>query len=331
MPVEMTYEVGDMNYLLNALPRMMLLMLRDGYTQKDIEKVTNLSSQALTQERGILLGQGFIEENGNLSDMARAVLDIYEFEDSHKEENKFYRDMVRHLLLPIDNMEIVKDTPDKYAWVDWPEHYDETEILQNASEAKKRVFRGYEHLLEYYDIDFPLTGAYSKRKHFAKLCGKIKLINATELTIEKAEKNEESCEKVNGIGEVIETEELKTCGLEDKQNTIELGIRVAVSAWHICASWQFESGQEYCKEFCLLPWGEIYDYSNVVEANSSMPRLHYPNEFSSYSELTSTFVEYMWNNEWLENVRSKRMINLKILEPSESIVQCSLVMEDKPL
>ena len=66
MPVEMTYEVGDRNFLLNALPHMMLLMIRDGHSQKEVEKVTGLSSQALAQERQALLQQGLIKENGEL-------------------------------------------------------------------------------------------------------------------------------------------------------------------------------------------------------------------------------------------------------------------------
>ena len=95
MPVEMTYEVGDRNFLLNALPHMMLLMIRDGHSQKEVEKVTGLSSQALAQERQALLQQGLIKENGELSDTAKLALDIYEFEDNHKEE--------KHLTQNIDN------------------------------------------------------------------------------------------------------------------------------------------------------------------------------------------------------------------------------------
>lgn len=336
MPVEMTYEVGDRNFLLNALPHMMLLMIRDGHSQKEVEKVTGLSSQALAQERQALLQQGLIKENGELSDTAKLALDIYEFEDNHKEEKHlYYRDMVRYLLLPLDNIEVVHNVPKNYSWIDWPDHYDEARILQNSLVAKKRVFVGYEHLLKYYDIDFPLNGAYSERKYFAplKLDGQIKLITEAELTAYKEAKvfAEESNDVAGDEEEASESEVLLSQDIYTEQKTMDLGVSVAISGWHIHASWKFESGQEYCKDVCLLPWGDIYEYEDIVEGNDSVPRLHVPNRFNDHSMAISAFVEYMWNNDWQKNGRNERLLDLKILEPSKTMVLCSIKLEDKLL
>lgn len=336
MPVEMTYEVGDRNFLLNALPRMMLLMIRDGHSQEDVEKVTNLSSQTLAQERQALLQQGLLKEDGELSDTAKSVLDIYEFEDRHKEEKHlYYRDMVRHLLLPLDNIEVVHNVPKNFAWIDWPEHYDDARILQNSLAAEKTVFVGYEHLLKYYDIDFPLNGAYSERKYFTplKLDGQIKLMTEAELTAEKvAEVTEEESNDVAGDDEeASESEVLLLQDMDTEQQPMDLGVSVAISAWHISASWKFESGQEHCKDVCLLPWGEIYECEDLVEGNDSMSRLHLPNKFNDHSMAISAFVEYMWNNDWQKNGRNERLLDLKILEPSKTMVLCSIKLEDKLL
>lgn len=336
MPVEMTYEVGDRNFLLNALPRMMLLMIRDGHSQEDVEKVTNLSSQTLAQERQALLQQGLLKEDGELSDTAKSVLDIYEFEDRHKEEKHlYYRDMVRHLLLPLDNIEVVHNVPKNFAWIDWPEHYDDARILQNSLAAEKSVFVGYEHLVKYYDIDFILNGAYSERKYFAplKLDGQIKLTTEAELSADKEAKMiaKKSYDVAEDAEEASASESLLSHDIENEQQPIDLGIRVAISGWHMCASWKFDNGHEYCKNVCMLPWGEFFEYGNIVEANDSMPRLHLPNEFNNPLMAISAFVEYMWNNDWQKNGRNERLLDLKILEPSKTMVLCSIKLEDKLL
>ncbi len=334
MPIEMKWEVGDRNYSLNALPRMILLMRRERYGLEDVEKVTNLSAQAVMQEYQLLVEQGLIQEDGTLSDMAKAILDIYEFEDGHKEEKHlYYRDMARHLLLPQDCVEAVQSVPENCAWIDWPEHYNEVETMQNALEAKKKVFAHYEHLLEYYDIDFPLYGHYSMRKYFAKLDGQIKLVTKTEIDAEILAKR--SLEEVEDKAEIAksaeDTEDLHRYDKDVEPQPINLGLKAASDCWHLCASWQTESGHKYSKDECLLPWGEFAEYSDIVEADDTIPYLHLPCELSDKLLVVSAFVRYLWNNAWCKKRSSDKLTDFTIQHPEKMKVMCTLTMEDKPL
>lgn len=336
MPVEMTWEVGDRNYSLNALPRMILLMTRDGHNQENIEQVTGLSAQAVAQERQLLVEQGLMQANGALSDVAKAVLDIYEFEDGHKDEKYlYYRDMHRNLLLPQYTVEAVQNVPDDAAWVDWPNHYDETGDLHNAFVAKKKVFAGYEHLLGYYDIDFPLSGSYSGRKWFVPLKqdGQIQHVTKAEISADKAAKMAagEASVVSSGLDKEVEVDESKLNEIDEEHRSIILDFRVAISGWHLCVNWQTEDGQKNNRDICLLPWGEIIEYNDVVEADDNIPQLHLPSGLTDQLTVISTFVMYLYNNDWKKTGTMEKLIDLRIQQVDKIMVLYRLALEDKPL
>lgn len=322
MPVEIKREVSDWNYKLNALPRMILTMLRDGRSMEEVSEVTQLSMQAVENEYKMLQEQELLSKEGSLSANALAVLDIYKFEDRNSTEHfVYYRDMLNGVLLSKKNCKVCEQPPKNAIWMEWPERYNITEDPHNIEAAGKQIFSQFPHLQEFYDLDVVPWGNSGQRRRFAPfgLREAIQPVTLLEQKSKKAVGQEE-----DGVPQEAES-------LSDTDTSGEETLQAAVLCWHMQGDWQEENRQRQSLNLYLTPWGDFWQGQTVSKETNEKPCLYTPWHLPGQDEAAAQFIKYMWNESWQGEQAPGKLASVVLKPLEKQLILCSLKLEGKPL